>query len=116
MLPPSGQPPLRRSRSDPSAVPLAARLAGVLMAAVCFWLGLSAVVTRSWDGRTRQGLPLHLDGEPAMWLGGCVTALGLVPLALAARTPRWRNALLAGAVLAFAACLLLAIRATRAAG
>ena len=69
--------------------PLHVRLLAVAITCVISGLGLSALVTGYSEGRwTRYGYASPLEGAPAQGFGLSMLFFGLLPLALAARSPR----------------------------
>ena len=80
------------SRTAPAPVPTSARVVGALMSLVLWALGVHAILTRAWEGQTKAGRPVHLEGRPAMAMGAILCALGILPLLLVVRGPRARAA------------------------
>ena len=73
-------------RHDPIGMP--AKIGAAAVSAIFMAWGLSVVVTQQFDGHTKRGIPIHLDGHAAVLMGMCVMAFGAIPLALLARNGR----------------------------
>lgn len=84
--------------------PAAARWLGVLMCVVISGLGLVSILAQHHHGRnTRFGTELWLEGAAAVRMGWGLVLLGLMPLALCARSARaaawWAGLTMAAGVL-----------------
>lgn len=83
------------------------RLLATLMSLTLVGLGLLAIVTEHYYGRTSKygGAEISIDGAPAIAMGVSIVLFGLFPLALWFRTSRpavaWMLACFAAAGVAF---------------
>lgn len=76
-------------KTTSSADRLLARVLATLIALVFTGLGVMAIVTGHYDGRSsRWGSEVALDGEPALLMGLALAAMGLFPLGIWFRTRR----------------------------
>lgn len=74
---------------SPASNRLLARVLATLIALVFTGLGVMAVVTGHYDGRSsRWGSEVALDGGPALFMGLALVAMGLFPLGIWFRTRR----------------------------
>jgi hypothetical protein len=87
------------------------RMLTSLVAIVMIGLGVWSIATQHYFGRTSKlgGAEVSLDGEPAAAVGLLYIFLGVLPLAVWARTPRaaiWCASVCAVAFLALLAAIL----------
>ena len=76
-----------------------------LISAVSVGLGMLAIVTEVHTGSTRRGL-VTFEGEAAVAMGVMMVVLGLMPLAIWARTPTQAKLWIGLCLVAFGALLL----------